>query len=61
MLTCSVARSTLVKGSNLVQKKAKLKGPKKGQLFFPILTAIAKSHEPILSNLLGGNVPQSQL
>jgi len=36
-------------------------GPKKGQPFFPNLSAVTKSYEPTLSNLLNGNFPQSHL
>jgi len=48
------------KGSSLLQKSQKgaefyEKGPKKGQLFFPNLSAVTKSYEPIIiSNLLNG-------
>jgi len=57
----------LAKGANLVRKRAKkesnskIRGQKMGQPFFPILSAIAKSYETILSNLSNGNIPQSQL
>jgi len=55
------------KGPNLAQKIAKKEpnsetsGQKYGKLFFPNLSAVKKSYEPILSNLLNDNIPQSQL
>jgi len=54
------------KGANLVQKRAKkepnsyTRGQKRPTIF-PILTAITKLYEPILSNLWNSNVPQSQM
>jgi len=36
-------------------------GAKKGQPFFPNLSTVTKSYEPLHSNLLNGNVSQSQL
>jgi len=51
-----VAISTFSKRPNLVQREPKkpnsnTRGQKRGQLFFPLLTAITKLYEPILSNL----------
>ena len=45
------------------QEKRKIlrQGPKKYQPFFPNLSAVTKSYETILSKLLNGNIPQSQL
>ena len=58
-----VARSTSWQGAKSSPEKSQIlrQGPKKGQLFFPNLSAVTKSYEPILRNLFYDNVPQSQL
>jgi len=51
-----------VKGLDLVQEPNSMtSGQKRANHIFPNLSAVAKSYEPIFSNLLNGNVPQSQL
>jgi len=49
------------KGPNIAQKRVKFydKGPNKEPTIFPNLSAVTKSYEPILSNLLNGSVPRS--
>jgi len=62
-----VARSTFCQGAKSSPERAKkesnskTRDQKKVQLFFPNLSTVMKSYEPILRNLLDGNVPQSQL
>jgi len=51
-----LSKAQRAKSSSPVRKMAKM-----GEAFFSILTIITKSYEHILSNLLNGNVPQSQL
>jgi len=58
-----VARPTFCQGAKSSPEKRQIlrQGTKKGQPFYPNLSALTKSYEPILSNLWNGSVPQSQL
>ena len=56
-----VARSTFCQGAKPSPEKSHIlrQSAKKRPTIFPNLSAVTKSYEPILSNLLKGSVPQS--